>query len=125
MSTAAPNDVVNVSGNTVMYWCPGCGDSHAITVGDGPGPRWSWDGDRERPTFAPSVLVRSGHHARHHKPGAPCWCSMAAAGEDTGGFKCYLCHSWVRGGMVELLSDSTHENAGKTLPMQPWSNYHG
>jgi hypothetical protein len=42
--------------------CPcGCGREGYLPVGaDEPGPRWNWDGDRERPTLTPSVLFRGG-----------------------------------------------------------------
>jgi len=49
-------------GGRLSFWCPGCGEPHAIQVWAGPGPRWGWDGNAERPTFTPSVLVTTGHH---------------------------------------------------------------
>ena len=39
-----------------MFWCPGCKQYHGPKVkGDGP---WEWNGDRDKPTFSPSILVR-------------------------------------------------------------------
>ena len=41
-----------------LFWCPGCECYHGPRVtGEGP-PKWDWNGDREKPTFSPSILVR-------------------------------------------------------------------
>jgi hypothetical protein len=38
-----------------VYWCQGCNCTHTIkTKGVG---AWGWNGDVEKPTFTPSVLV--------------------------------------------------------------------
>ncbi len=73
---------------SLWLWCPGCDDAHRIVVNRG--DAWTWDGDAERPTIAPSLLVTSG-------PGNP------------------VCHSFVRAGRWEFLGDSTHELAGQTV----------
>lgn len=80
-------------GPRLFWWCPGCGEPHCVQVGDGPGPRWNWIGDAERPTFTPSVLV---------------------TGRDT------RCHSFVREGSMVYLDDCTHDLAGKTVPIPEW-----
>ena len=42
-------------GHSLLLWCPGCEGLHMISLGpDG----WSFDGDTERPTITPSILVR-------------------------------------------------------------------
>jgi hypothetical protein len=42
-----------------VFDCPGCGYGHWFkTTGDS--PRWSWNGDYERPTISPSLMVRDG-----------------------------------------------------------------
>lgn len=46
------------------------------------GPGWSWDGDVDKPTLEPSLLSRCGD---------------------------IVCHSFVRNGVVQFLSDCTHE----------------
>ncbi|MDP2275274.1 MAG: DUF6527 family protein [Archangium sp.] len=102
---------------TVLYRCP-CGDTHAINA-----KTWTISGTEERPTFAPSVLIRSGHHVPRD-PGAPesCWCTYAKEHpEEKLPFGCYLCHSFVRDGMVQFLGDCTHPLAGQTVPLGDWS----
>ncbi len=93
----------NGQDNTLTWWCPGCDRSHAIKHGDGPGPRWTWNGNAERPTFAPSVLVTY--------PGPD-------AGRD--GAPPAVCHSFVVDGQMQMLSDCTHALAGQTVPISPW-----
>ena len=45
-------------GGQLSFMCPGCKEVHIVKHGDGAGPRWGWNGDVEKPTFAPSILVR-------------------------------------------------------------------
>jgi hypothetical protein len=101
---------VKLHGDCVTFKCPGCGDTHVVPVP--PHPRaWTFNGSIDKPTLSPSILVRSGHHAPHWKPGDNCWC-----GKDYG-FSCYVCHSFVRDGRIEFCADSTHALAGKTVDL--------
>jgi hypothetical protein len=104
----------------VSFWCPGCKEAHAIPVGDGPGPRWTYNGNPEAPTFTPSLLVRSGHYVPGHE-GDVCWCNW----DDKDEFpelKCRVCHSYVTDGQIQFLTDSTHELAGRTVPIPAWQD---
>ena len=47
----------NIEGGGLGYWCQGCNEMHVVWVGEGLGPRWTWNGDTELPVFSPSVLV--------------------------------------------------------------------
>lgn len=97
-----------VEGGRVGFLCPGCGDHHVIPVGAG---GWTWNGSVEKPTLAPSIAVRSGHYGSAHKAGDPCWCGRSD------GFRCYVCHSFVRDGRIEFLADCTHALAGQTVDL--------
>lgn len=106
----------SLAGNEVSFWCPGCDHAHAINHGPG---GWTWDGNAERPTFSPSVLVTGGHYTLGHE--GDCWCKFNAAHpEDPSGFKCERCHSFVRDGQIQFLADCTHALAGQTVPLPPW-----
>lgn len=87
-------DVVDRSGQLVeksyWFWCPGCKDAHRIN------DTWSWDGNLDEPTIDPSILV-NGREPR--APGIP------------------RCHSFIRKGQWQFLSDSDHRLAGQTVPM--------
>ena len=102
--------------NKVAFWCPGCNSSHNVVYGPN---GWKWNGDAERPTFEPSVLVRSGHYIPNSPPG--CWCTYAKEHPNEEiPFKCGICHSFVTDGKIRFLSDSTHALAGQTVPLPPW-----
>jgi hypothetical protein len=110
-------------GDRLAFWCPGCNEAHGIYVGPrGQGPKWDWDGNIEEPTFSPSVLIRSGHYARHYNDKRDtCWCTYWKEHPDEKRvFECSVCHIFVRKGMIEFLSDCTHALAGKTVPLPPF-----
>lgn len=113
-------EVINVGpdGN-VCFNCPGCKDVHCIKVGDGPGPRWTWNGSGEKPTFAPSILAKSGHYCSGHS-GKDCWCTYEQRLGKPSPFQCFVCHSFVRDGQIEFLNDCTHALAGQTVSLPRW-----
>lgn len=97
-------------GRRVAFWCPGCDEAHSVTVEAPNG--WGWNGDLERPTFTPSVLVGgvqweadSGFHRPTHTVGA----GMPR-----------VCHSYVADGRIRFLTDSTHGLGGKTVDLPDW-----
>lgn len=103
----------------VAFYCPGCKEYHYIQVRAGnEHPSWTFNGDYEKPTFSPSILVRSGHYV----PGAKsddCWCNFKERFPDEGEppFKCGICHSFIREGKIQYLSDCTHDYAGQTIEL--------
>lgn len=95
-----------------LVWCPGCEDMHQIYVeGRSPSHTWEWNGDEQKPTFSPSLLVRGKQwpeDSEFYMPTHP-----VSPGGDT------VCHSFIRGGQWEFLADSTHHLAGQTVEMPP------
>lgn len=91
------------------YRCPGCESQHVLGVDSGPRPQWAFDGNFDAPTFSPSVL---GHRQK--------WIGDESGQQ--GHYVDVVCHSFVRAGKIEYLSDCTHELAGKTVPMVPWDS---
>jgi len=88
-----------------VHWCPGCEEVHSIrTVGDRPPARWDFDGNLDKPTFSPSVKIT--------------WGKMADPSGDWPEGGC--CHYFIRSGVVEFCSDSTHSLAGKKVPLPEW-----
>lgn len=92
-----------VEGGKLLFWCPGCECAHGVNVGEGPGPRWGFNGDHDQPTFTPSVLV-----------------SYNGSDAGVGGSPPAVCHSFVRGGHIQFLGDCTHALAGQTVALQPF-----
>lgn len=106
----------------VAFWCPGCRCNHPLRVGPaGHGAAWGYNSDPERPTFTPSVLVRSGHHIGGGQPG-DCWCDFTARTGQHADFECIVCHSFVADGRIQFLTDSTHALAGQTVDLPPFGS---
>ena len=72
------------------FFCPGCQARHAIN------DTWEFNGDYEKPTVSPSVLVT--------------WPEGPERKENR-------CHSFIRDGKIEFLHDCTHALAGKTVEL--------
>jgi hypothetical protein len=103
----------------LSFWCPGCQAAHDVSVGIG--GAWDWNGDAERPTFSPSLLMRQGHYAYSGEPREHCWCTYNRDHPlKPAPFSCQQCHSFVRDGQIEFLSDCSHDLAGKTVPIPDW-----
>ena len=99
----------------LAFHCPGCECDHHVQVG-GAGAVWIWNGDAERPTLSPSILIRTGHHIPGHTGG--CWCTYNAEHpDDPSPFTCSVCHSFVVDGRMQFLGDSTHTLAGRTVDL--------
>jgi hypothetical protein len=94
-------ELVEADGVTHRGWifhCPGCGEPHVCDA------RWSFNGDRERPTFGPaapeaqfSILVRGVHR----------------------------CHSFVTDGRIRFEKDSDHPLKGQEVEIPDWDTRHG
>lgn len=100
------------------FLCPGCGQHHGVPIGHGKGPRWTFNGDVEKPTISPSLLVRGGHH-NPHAAGRPCWCDYKERTGRDAPFKCGVCHSFIVDGRIQFLGDCTHALAGQTVDLPP------
>jgi hypothetical protein len=101
-----------VSENRVAFYCQGCKGSHQIDPG-----RWEFNGDFERPTISPSILVNSMHYPEGGKWPTDSEHARMMAGERIEGVPS-ICHSFVRDGRIEYLNDCTHELRGQTVDLQ-------
>jgi hypothetical protein len=82
-----------------LFFCPGCKCGHGVWTtqpNKATGSRWTFNGDMERPTFSPSILLKT---------------------EILHGQVVSVCHSFVRDGKIQYLGDCTHALAGKTIDM--------
>jgi len=90
-------------GGHVAHWCPGCEEWHEFAV-DRPfhnGARWSFDGNLEAPTFAPSMNIRVGPYPDDsEQPG-----------------RVDVCHYFLTAGRIQFLPDCTHALSGQTVPL--------
>jgi hypothetical protein len=117
----------NATDGRLTWWCPGCDGPHQVAIGDGPGPRWGYNGNAEKPTFTPSVLVTWDEPANLGNPEALA-SDIAesrrrkAAGEQNVKLPIahQVCHSFVVAGAMQFLGDCTHVLAGQTVPIPAW-----
>lgn len=105
-------------GGKLMFWCPGCDGVHSVGVGEGPGPRWTYNGNPDKPTFSPSVLLQSEQYvppvnAKNHEEWkrAP-WKQTKVP---------MVCHSFITDGRIQFLGDCTHALAGQTVDLAEWN----
>lgn len=63
---------------SVGHWCPGCQSGHEITVAPEASanlPRWTFNGDYERPSFTPSINIRvNPREHKHYQPDIASMC---------------------------------------------------
>lgn len=77
-------------------YCPGCKYRHVVYTLKGYYPAcWSFNGDLERPTFTPSLLLTTG--------------SFAQPSFEDGDIPPTRCHSFITDGRIKFLDDCTHE----------------
>lgn len=83
------------------YWCPGCDGLHGITINpdkNSLGAGWTFTGTLECPTYSPSQLSKYERGVEKIP---------------------HVCHTFIRGGMIEFLNDCTHALKGQTVPLPP------
>lgn len=88
----------------ILHWCPGCDEVHGIKIA-GQGSSWSFNGDYERPTFSPSVLIWTNHDGQKRLPE---------------GQRRTECHYFIRDGRIEFCGDSPHKLSGQTVDLPDW-----
>jgi len=80
-----------------MAWCNACNGPHTFDK------RWAFNGDKEKPTFRPSMLAHS----------IPRWNKVERKIET----REVHCHSYLTDGVWEYQNDSKHDLKGLTLPL--------
>lgn len=96
-------------------FCPGCQATHLIPVDRAIwGDRvWGFNGNYERPTFTPSLLVHPHKECVEGPDGQPL---KDAAGQlVTREFP--RCHSFIKDGTIQFLNDCAHKLANQTVPL--------
>ena len=95
---------------TYEFWCPGCNRHHFAK-------KSIWNIDLKTNTLHPSYLIQgvnSSDEWETDKNDDFIFENGRAKGShDT------RCHSFVRNGTIQYLTDCTHKLSGKTVPMEP------
>lgn len=84
------------------FWCHACDERHEI------GLSWGFNGDLERPTFTPSILVTGIQEPTEEE-----WTRIEAGEKDVA--RPLRCHSFITDGAIQYCSDSLHDFAGETM----------
>lgn len=80
-----------MSDGLLIFNCPGCGCRHWVNINPNrEGPKWSFNGDYDKPTFMPSIHVITPNK---------------------------VCHSYIKEGQIEFLEDSYHNLKGQTVDL--------
>ncbi len=99
-----------------MFECPGCGQSHALWTNHSHKCNWNFNGDLEKPSFTPSLLVNY-----HNYPNGTSQCTQEEHDRMMKGEKLTMtpgvCHSFITDGRIQFLPDSTHKLAGQTVEL--------
>ena len=102
-------------GRSLLFYCIGCGMAHHVNVGTGPGPRWGYNENPDKPTFTPSILVR--WHQWTPPAYDPEVSKKIKSGEIVQTRVEKVCHTFVTDGRIHYLSDCTHAFAGQTIDL--------
>lgn len=107
------------SGQSLIFWCPGCKHGHRIVIGEGPGPRWGYNGNPDKPTFTPSILVTGSDLTEKGWVDYRAWCEAGTPERNGEAFESAptVCHSFVTDGRIQFLGDCTHALAGQTVDL--------
>lgn len=88
------------AGVLYLFHCPGCGYGHMYQTEAGTANKdtaliWQFNGDVNKPTFTPSLLVNASEPKSR-------------------------CHLFVRDGKIQYLNDCAHHLKGQTIEMEDW-----
>lgn len=105
----------DIKGNHIGYQfnCPACHEEHAV------GKSWQFNGDYDKPTFQPSVLVTGRRFTPSGQADYDAWYASGCPPRSEGQFDSAptVCHSWITDGQIEFLADCTHAFAGKKVSL--------
>lgn len=119
MSALVPiNARLRQASGSIFFKCPGCRSVHGVRVAAGAND-WTYNGDPDAPTFAPSLLVQ---REQGEPPVTP---------ENLDEWKRNpwpqtkvrkVCHSFITDGRIQFLTDCTHDLAGQTVEIPNWED---
>jgi hypothetical protein len=106
-----------LSDGMLSFWCKGCNCYHAIPIDSNKTHSWTFNGNYDKPTISPSILVKTGRYRSEHT--GDCWCTYYQKHPDEEqDFKCSVCHSFITDGKIQYLSDCTHNLVGQTIELE-------
>jgi hypothetical protein len=103
------------------FHCEGCKCSHGVYTEGIDVPVWKFNGNKEKPTFTPSILVRYDHLSEEGRK------ISFEFKEKNGRFPTIdelpydineVCHSFITDGKIRYLNDCTHHLKGQTVELK-------
>lgn len=105
-----------------MIFCPGCRCGHGLRVGQSDGPNWSFNGEMERPSFQPSLLIEGHDFTPKGRAEFEAWRAAGYPRENDQPKQFEsaptICHSFITNGQIQFLDDCTHALKGQTVPLE-------
>lgn len=89
----------------LLFYCKGCENHHGVNN------LWQFNGDYNKPTFSPSILVRGVQDITDEEH------ALLMAGKYVEP-RPLVCHSFVTDGKIQYLNDCTHGYAGQTIELE-------
>ena len=109
-----------LSETTVAFMCPGCGELHQVWISQPANAVWGYNNNPDAPTFTPSILVRGVRNDLTDEQWAEYDKLDVAADREKiladSRFN-FVCHSFVKDGLIQFLNDCTHRLAGQTVDL--------
>jgi hypothetical protein len=106
--------------NRYLFYCEGCEMLH------GPTDSWTFNGDFEKPTFSPSILVKGTEMTEKGTADYEAWSAAGYPDRNGEPFESVptICHSFVTDGKIQFLNDCTHELAGQTVALKDENDWY-
>lgn len=98
-----------------VHWCPACQEVHQYATENQNGPKWTFNGNFEQPSFTPSMLIRWGRFAD------PNWKPDDGEEDTYSG----VCHYFITDGKIAYCGDCTHAMKGQTVDLPDWPHAPG
>lgn len=105
----------------MLFECPACDCLHIVHVAGGGHPSWTFNGDVNKPTISPSLLVTWDQWLPAVTGGSVR--AKITLGEIVQEKKAMVCHSFIKDGMIQFLDDCTHKLAGTTVEIPEWDDF--
>jgi hypothetical protein len=90
--------------DTLLFYCVGCKEWHGVNS------TWVFNGDFNKPTFSPSILVSGTQPVTDEEY------DLLMAGKHVEP-RPTICHSFIADGKIQYLNDCTHRLAGQTVEL--------
>ncbi len=90
-----------------FHWCPACEEMHPL-----PDDGWTFDGDLENPTFAPSFKHEGMQTEKLNGKWTGEWVRDAS-----GNTVPFICHYVLTAGVLNFCNDCTHSLVNQSVPL--------